>query len=87
MYVPPIKITIPLPVEQPRKRGRQSTTAGANFRIRCSPQEHALIHEEANILGITGSMFARVVAIKVALALQKHRQGGSTDDEEEYGMG
>lgn len=82
-YQPPIKVTIAIPLAEPRKKGPFGTTAGANFRLRCSEDEYALIHREANLLGIKGAMFARASAVRVALALKKHREEESTSDEAE----
>ena len=86
-YQHPIKITIPVPIDAPRKRGPQGTSAGANFRLRMSVEEYERVHEEAHLLGISGAMFARSAIIRVALALKKHREGDSSDIEAEYDEG
>ena len=82
-YVPPILITIPIPLEDSKKRrlGPFSTTSGANFRLRCSQDEYNLIHDEAKQLGITGSLFARCIIVSVAQVMKKHRESHSTNDE------
>jgi len=82
-YTIPIKITIPVPIDEGRKKGPFGTTAGANFRLRCSEDEYTLIHEEANHIGVKGSSFARCAVVSAANALRKHRLAGSELDEAE----
>jgi hypothetical protein len=73
-YLPPLKITIPLPSPFAKTKGIYSTGhRGGNLRVRCTNAEYDIIKYEAEQLGITLANFTRWCAIKAASALLEHR--------------
>lgn len=73
-YEPPLRVTIPLPCELPRGRGRSSTGRyGGNYRIRLTNDEYNMIQQEAAELGISMAAFGRWCVKQIAMQLREHR--------------
>lgn len=68
-------VTIPIPCDPPRARGRWATTVLAtSVRTRVHNSEIELIEKEAKRLGVTRSAFLRWCAVKTAEALRDKRR-------------
>lgn len=71
-----LTITIPMPSDIPRARGVNSTGRfNDSLRVRMSQADRELIEGEAELLGMSYSMFVRWCAIYAAAALRRRRDG------------
>lgn len=77
-------LTIRMPVAFPRARGLNSTADkfGTIVRMRMTKEEQELVQQEAENLGMTVSMFARVLVVETSVALKQRRE---KDDERQQG--
>lgn len=75
-YDPPTIVTIPCPMELSRKRGlfaKKEEDHPASIRI--THHDKQIVDEEAKLLGINFSTFARWCAVQVARELRYARTG------------
>ncbi len=79
-YTPPIKLILPLP-SYSAKLDHNISTYGGNMRIRCSDKDYDMIRYEAEELGLTIASFGRWTLRYMAIALKKHREANSSDNE------
>lgn len=66
----PLTVIIPIPSHQPRARGIYATTQlKPPTTIRFSPRDDELIHEAAEVCGVTYSAFIRWAASQLAVSV------------------
>ena len=76
LYDPPTTITIPVPFEVTRTRGRHSTSALPGFlHTRMNKMDLGLLEEESRMLGMSPSAFVRFVVLQTARKLKEQREG------------